>query len=156
MFIIALNRTMGCWQMEHWVAKKQKQEMECQTIFSVDIKNETFTELEQGMDNWLPLGTYGGNLSLVANYEKGQVWVLKESDVKKSWTKVLTIPVCGQPIPGPDPKPLCICVNGDILLTSKKTLWLYNSKDSTFKVLLPGEILNVYLAFIYVESLVEP
>ncbi|XP_074343090.1 F-box/kelch-repeat protein At3g23880-like [Apium graveolens] len=151
----------------HWVT--QRMNMESQTIVSVDVKNQTLRDLvlptTNGgcLDYWITLGSFGKSLSVVHSLLHGysshecDIWMLNKCDAKESWTKVFTFPVNGLPVCCPDLTPLCICVNGDILLRSGTNLWLYNSKDNTLNVLSHKKFDENYVySSTCVESLFSP
>lgn len=112
---------------------------------------------EDGGVYWT-LGVSRGCLIACCNYEtnKADMWVMKEYDVDKSWTKLVAIslPVDRRV----DITPLYVAENGDVLLKLGTELILYNSRNASFKRLadyVSGDFLQVQVAT-YLESLTSP
>lgn len=129
-------------------------------IVSLDIKTDTYREILQpnygeGAYDW-SLGTFGKSLSIVCKFEtRADLWAMKEYGTDKFWTKLFTIPYTGTLTRSSHLKPICISVNGDLVLSFDSTIVLYNSKDNKYKGQLHnfyGDTLDVHT---YVESLVS-
>ncbi|XP_074364662.1 F-box/kelch-repeat protein At3g23880-like [Apium graveolens] len=136
-------------------------------IVSLDIKRETYREVMlpnsgEGTDNW-EIGTLADSLYALSNWyddARTDLWVMRESDAEVSWIKLFTISDMDRPTWSLCIKPICITVNGDIMLLSDSKIVLYNPKannpkDHTFKNLtnITWESLKLHT---YVKSLISP
>lgn len=132
------------------------------TVVSLDIKTGTYREILQpeyaeGTYN-ASFSTFGKSLSVCYNVVKetrADFWVMNNCDVVESWMKLFTFSY-GNDIPTDCfIKPLCICVNGDIMLSTKSQILLHKSKNNTFEVVFDtGSEHNDVVTC--VESLVSP
>ncbi|XP_054806713.1 F-box/kelch-repeat protein At3g23880-like [Prosopis cineraria] len=129
-------------------------------VISLDLGKESYVELSQpdhedGMLT-LTLGILGDCLSILYYYgTRSDVWIMKDFGVKESWTKLFSIPFVEIPIPL-CPNERCISESSEILFQDRRSLYWYNSKNSS---LVRPEVRNIdgcIDAQIYVESLTSP
>ena len=125
----------------HWAASKDNGSSRCRTIISLDLAKETFSEISQpGYDEGdknLTLCALGEHLCVFCKYHGrgvADVWVMKVYEVKKCWTKLVSIPYVfynrrrHQVV-----TPLCISNDGTVLLIRfSEKLHLYDSKNSSY------------------------
>ncbi|XP_017233353.1 F-box/kelch-repeat protein At3g23880, partial [Daucus carota subsp. sativus] len=122
----------------HWLVNQGDRRKDI--IVALDMNTETHREVLQpdfGEDVYdLTLGTLGNSLSVVCQYKSGaDIWVMKEHGVAESWTKLFTfwIPV---DLPWkPRIRPICMLVNGDVIMLSDLTMILFNPGTEEIQML---------------------
>ncbi|XP_019229205.1 PREDICTED: F-box/kelch-repeat protein At3g23880-like [Nicotiana attenuata] len=115
------------------------------------------TDFEPGILNWA-LGKLKGCLSLFCDYYKVKldVWIMKEYNVKESWTKLVSLPYTVAGI-GSRISPLCISDSGEVLLHDGSRVLVYNAGDNEYKsVQIRNMDTGVGAATVYAESLISP
>ncbi|KAA8548436.1 hypothetical protein F0562_000120 [Nyssa sinensis] len=144
----------------HWAASSDAGSSYPWVIVSFDLAKETYGEVAQpnygGNVSDFTLGVLGGCLCVVCTYlgTHVDVWVMKEYNVKDSWTKLITIPYStGRPLYS---MPLCISKNDEILTESGSSLVIYNSTNNISRCPLIHHFQACVEVVTYVESLVSP
>ncbi|VVA27472.1 PREDICTED: F-box/kelch-repeat [Prunus dulcis] len=85
------------------------------------------------------------------DHKQHSFWVMKEYNVKESWTKIMITNSCFSL------QPLCYWKNTNILLVrNQKQLLMCNRKDGTCKKFLVNGLPSDFNADVYVESLISP
>ncbi|KAL8549318.1 hypothetical protein ACS0TY_008241 [Phlomoides rotata] len=130
-------------------------------IVSLDLKSEEYGMVEQpnyGVGSHDPLlGVLRGCICVLSSYLRicGDVWVLKEYNVKESWTKVISIPYINDPGKYLYSTPFVMLPNGVVLLEIGMNFIVYNPKDNSFRHLQITNADHSIAADMYVESLVS-
>ncbi|CAI9771097.1 unnamed protein product [Fraxinus pennsylvanica] len=125
----------------HWLASPRTVHTSSRwDIVSLDVEREIYGTVEQpnyGEADFsaVMLGVLGGCICVLCNYEKtcADVWVLKDYGVKESWTKVVSIPYIDEPGKYVSSIPLCILLNGEVLLALGSSFVVYNPKENSFR-----------------------
>ncbi|GKA84130.1 F-box associated domain containing protein [Tanacetum coccineum] len=158
--VVLLN---GCGKFSngalHWVMLDSSNRWR---IVSLDLAKETYGEVFQPEydgkgHNALTLGVLGELLCVLCNYRESRVvdvWVMKVYGVMDSWTKVACIPYPADIWWDQILDPLCISIDGKVLLKFGSKLLVYNSKDSSSTMI--DNFDRRRQVCILVESLVSP
>ncbi|XP_057430753.1 F-box/kelch-repeat protein At3g23880-like [Lotus japonicus] len=145
----------------NWLANQS----ESRLIISQDMGKECYQQLLLPND----YGQYdGGKKALdlrelrdclsvsVYSFDSGScdIWLMKEYGSKESWTKLFTVP-------NPDgsfsfTKPFHISKEDEVLVVNDGIVYLYNSRDNTFKIFPIQNINDWIVPVVYVESLISP
>ncbi|XP_019071217.2 F-box/kelch-repeat protein At3g23880 isoform X1 [Solanum lycopersicum] len=134
----------------------------CGNISSIDLGNEKWTEIEKPSNfkeyGHFVLGVLGSDLSVLCNYKNchADVWIMKECEVKASWTKMLTICAENDGMLHIREPPFLVTNEGDILLEIGSHMAIYNPKDNSFRYLDVTNFAPYIEAGIYIKSLVCP
>ncbi|XP_068320913.1 F-box/kelch-repeat protein At3g06240-like [Pyrus communis] len=126
-------------------------------IAAFDLAEEKFLDLAppDSVTNHtrFTIGVLGGCLCLLhkSSMKQHSFWVMKEYNVKESWTRILITDSYFSL------QPLCYWKDGKILLVrNRKQLLLCNTKNGTCKKFLVNGLPFPIFADVYVESLVSP
>ncbi|XP_057430752.1 F-box/kelch-repeat protein At3g23880-like [Lotus japonicus] len=134
-------------------------------IISQDLRKECYQKLllpddyghDDGGKGPLNLQVLRDCLCLcVHSFDSGScdIWFMKEYGSKESWTKLFIVP-------NPDgcfsfTKPFHISKEDEVLVIKLEIIYLYNSRDNTFKIYPIQNIEDWMIPVVYVESLISP
>ncbi|XP_058213029.1 F-box/kelch-repeat protein At3g06240-like isoform X2 [Rhododendron vialii] len=133
-------------------------------IVCFDVTEEKFKEVPKPIDeiedDRFILGVLGGWLCVVHQSwgSHSDVWVMKEYDVKESWTKLFVVPnVAGGEFYSQHLEPLCFTKGGEVIMKwDLEKLVIYNPKQNTYKMIGIPYDCKQFDVTLYVESLVSP
>ncbi|KAF9598251.1 hypothetical protein IFM89_026082 [Coptis chinensis] len=130
----------------HWIARRTSEG--CEILISFNIEEKIIREFSRpvGVNEFafMSVGLLGGELCLLCKtYDTDiDIWVLKNYSLSDSWVKLFTI---GETVMisvknswptsvgynEPNPRPLCFCKNGEVLLRDSDRIVVYDPKDKT-------------------------
>ncbi|CAL1366074.1 unnamed protein product [Linum trigynum] len=132
------------------------------TLFSLDLATEKFNKVklpdfDEAATTLWELGSFADDrLYLTCSYGNScEVWVMKEPRVMESWTKLFRVDQ--HEVNAQSLAPLYISDNGEALWKNGADLFIYNSKDNTFRFPRSRGLSDPNnREVIYMETLVSP
>lgn len=149
----------------HWVRRDVVYRGIALNINSFDLGTEAVGVVEQpriadGYGLYPALGVLDGCLCVLCdNSDSGtEVWVMKEYGVRESWCKVMSVPYSGRPIDHSHItlSLLYVAPDGQVLLKQGSSLFTYDPRKNSFRLLKIKTSTALHGIGLCVESLVSP
>ncbi|PWA43557.1 F-box associated interaction domain-containing protein [Artemisia annua] len=133
----------------HWIFSRQSKPI----IVAFSLADESFSELASpNLYNETKLVALGEKLAIF-NEVKGDIWLMNEYGVQKSWTKIVVHAFKEIPMV----RPKVFYDNGKVLLLTPDLLRIYDVEEQTFCKSYDISYMNIcYFISAYAESLVSP
>ncbi|PNX56562.1 hypothetical protein L195_g049944 [Trifolium pratense] len=131
------------------------------TIISLDLETESYLEIVQPNsegNNYSRIGVLRDCLCLFSRSSDTftDIWLMKEYGNKESWIKLFRVPDIRDLDSFPYVYPLYVSEDDQVLLQIESELFVYNSRDGTFKDLNIRNTNGVTGTTVYHESLISP